>query len=299
VDIERERDKSTMSTFFWNGDTHPMPEGWTGLSLEDWFYRLEKVRDELMHADELDLPRMVDADGDDLDPEEVVLIQRHGFRSGGHWEAFRSWGVAAWAQHTGQSPTDVEFRMGGIARERIMAEKGAAMAGPGGGLSPVEGVSLEQWAHIQAALASGGDLVGMLAQAGIDRPRWDRVSAEWMARMQTDTTKAIATAYGNAFAGAGQGRFGAHAAQAAAVGVGGNVGAEPVPFETFVQVQEAMGAAANRGQDANAVLASFGMTGADWGNVGMYWNKRMQQEATKYYELFTAYSEKYRTVYSN
>lgn len=286
-----------MSSFQYDGDTYPMPEGWQGLSCEDWFYKLEQVRDQLMHADELNLEPIMNEDGDPLDPEEVVLLHV-GFRSGRHWEAFRSWGVMAWAQHTRSNPTDLEFRMSGIARERIMKEKGAAMSGPGGALSPVEGVSLEHWAHIQAALASGKDISGLLAQAGIDRPRWDRVSAEWMARMSTDTTMAIATAYGNAFAGAGQGQFGGQAAQAASAGVGGDVGAEPISFEQFVQIQEAMGAAANRGQDATAVLAQFGMSPMDWGNVGMYWNKRMQQEASKYHQLFIHYSDHYRRVYA-
>ena len=113
-----------MSTFHWQGDTYPMPDGWSGLSIEDWFYRLETVRDDLMHADEMDLPRMQDEDGDDLDPEEVVLISKYGFRSGGHWEAFRNWGVSSWAAHTGTNFTDCEFRMSGIARERIMADLG-------------------------------------------------------------------------------------------------------------------------------------------------------------------------------
>lgn len=285
-----------MQTFQHNGDSYPMPEGWHGLSCEDWFYKLESTRDKLMHADELDLEPIMNEDGDPLDPEEIVLLQC-GFRSGGHWEAFRSWGVGAWAQHMGTNPTDLEFSMGGIARERIMAEKGAAMSGPGGGLSPVEGVSLEQWAHFQAAVASGKDITGPLAQAGIDRAKWDRVSAEWMARMSTDTTMAVVTAYGNAFAGAGAGQYGGAAAQAASAGVGGDVGAEPIPFERFVQIQEAMGAAANRGEDANAVLAAFGMSPLDWGNVGMYWSKRMQQEATKYHQLYVQYSEHYRQAY--
>jgi hypothetical protein len=286
-----------MTTFNWNGNTYPIPEGWAGLSIEDWFYRYETVRDEFMHADEIDLPHMVDADGDDLDPEEVLLIQRYGFQSGGHWESFRNWGVATWAQQTGQSPTDLEFRMGAIARERIQKEKAGAMTSAGGGLTPVEGVGLEQWAHIQASLGSGGDLNALLGSAGIDRPRWDRVSAEWMTRMQTDTTATIATAYGNAFAGAGQGQYGGAAAQAAAAGAGGAVGAEPAPFETFVQVQEAMRAGSERGQDPSAVLASFGMTAVDWSNLGMYWNRCMQQEASKYYELFTVYQNKYRAMY--
>ncbi len=286
-----------MQSFHHDGDTYPMPAGFAGLSCEDWFYRLEQIRDQLMHADSANLQPVRNADGDLLDPEEVVLLQC-GFASGRHWEAFRSWGVMAWAQTLRANPTDLEFRMGGMARERIMAEKGAAMSGPGGALSPVEGVSLEQWAALQAALASGKDISGLLAQAGIDRAKWDRVSAEWMARMSTDTTMAIATAYGNAFAGAAQGQFGGHAAQAAAAGVGGNVGAEPIPFERFVQIQEAMGAAANRGEDATAVLAEFGLSPMDWGNVGMYWNKRMQQEATKYHQLYVHYSEHYRRLYA-
>jgi len=221
--------------FEWDGDTYPLPSGWSGLSMEDWFLKLEQTRDRLMHADEEDLEPMSDEDGEPLDPEEVLLIKL-GFQNGHHWEAFRSWGVTNWAAKTGDSPTDIEFRMGGIAREKIMAQKAGAMRGGGGGgggaLEPVEGVSVEQWA------------------------------------------------------------------QAAAQGVGGNVGAEPIPFERFVEIQEAMGAASAKGQDPTAVLASFGLKIVDWSNVGMYWNKRMQQEATKYYELFTMYQAKYHAKYN-
>jgi Family of unknown function (DUF6620) len=290
-----------MSQFQWNGNVYPMPRGWDGLSIEDWFYQLEIVRDRLMHADEEDLQPIYDNHGDPLDPEEVVLIRVFGFRDGGHWEAFRGWGVASWAARARQDPADLEFRMSGIARERIMREKAHAMTGQGGGgggLDPVEGVTIEQWAHVQAALASGGNIDQLIAQARMDRPKWDRVSAVWMQRMQTDTTATIATVYGNAFAGAAQGQYGAQAARAAAVGVGGNVGAEPIPFELFVEIQEAMGAAARRGHDANAVLAHFGLSTVDWGNAGMFWSKRMQQEMTKYSELYTHYSDLYRAKYS-
>jgi hypothetical protein len=113
--------------------------------------------------------------------------------------------------------------------------------------------------------------------------------------MSSDTSGAIATAYGNAFAGGGQ--FGAAGAQAAAVGAGGDLGPEPIPFERFVEIQEAMGITAERGGDPNALLAQFGINAPDWGNLGMYWNKRMAQEATKYHALFTEYSAKYRAKY--
>jgi hypothetical protein len=45
---------------------------------------------------------------DPFDPEEVVLLHS-GFRSAGHWEAFRSWGVMEWADHMGTNPTDLEY----------------------------------------------------------------------------------------------------------------------------------------------------------------------------------------------
>jgi len=290
-----------MSHFQWDGDLYPMPRGWDGLSPEDWFYQLETVRDRIMHADQENLEPIYDQDGDPLDPEEVLLIRVFGFRDGGHWEAFRAWGVATWAAQLRQDPTDLEFRLGGIARERMMREQAGAMMnqpGGGGGLDPVEGVTLEQWANVQAAVAGGSDLDQLIARVGVDRPRWDRVSAVWMQRLSTDTSGVVATAYGNAFAGASQGQFGAQAAQAAAVGIGGDLGPEPIPFERYVEIEQAMGAYASRGYDANAVLAHFGLSVLDWSNAGMYWSKRMQQEATRYYELYMHYSDLYRTKYA-
>jgi hypothetical protein len=290
-----------MSHFQWDGDVYPMPQGWHGLSVEDWFYRLETVRDRIMKADEENLEPMYDEDGDPIDPEEVLLIRVFGFQDGGHWEAFRSWGVASWAAQMGEDPTNLEFRMSGIVREQIMREKAGAMTGlggGGGGLDPVEGVTLDQWAYVQAAVAGGGNVDQLIAQAGIDRPRWDRVSAMWMQRMSTDTTAAIATAYGNAFAAASQGQYGAVGAHAAAVGVGGDLGAEPIPFERYVEIEQAMGAYTDRGHDPNAVLAHFGLSVLDWSNIGLYWNKRVQQEAMTYAELYDHYSELYRAKYA-
>jgi hypothetical protein len=290
-----------MSYFQWNGNVHPMPPGWDGLSIEDWFYQLESVRERLMQADEEDLQPLYDDRGNPLAPEEVLLIRGYGFRDGGHWEAFRSWGITSWAASVRQNPTDVASRMSGIARERIMREKAGAMAGRGaggGGLDPAEGVTLEQWAHVQAALASGGNIDQLIAQARMDRPKWDRVSAVWMHRMTTDTSGAIATAYGNAFAGAAQGQYGAPAAQAAAAGVGGNLGADPIPLERFVEIQEAMAAAHRRGYDANAMLAHFGMSALDWSNAGLFWSKQMQEDALRYHELYAKYQDLYRAKYA-
>lgn len=62
-------------SFHWDGENLPMPVGWDNLSIDDWFYKYEKLRDRQMHIDQERLPPMTDADGDVLDPEEVLLIQ--------------------------------------------------------------------------------------------------------------------------------------------------------------------------------------------------------------------------------
>lgn len=284
-------------TFQWDGDVYPMPPGWDTLSIEEWFYKYEKLRDRQMHIADERLPALTDADGDPLDPEEVLLVHEYGFHSGGHFEKFRNWGTYRWAQQTGLDFTDCAFRYGGVARERIMAEKAQAMAGAGGALAPVEGVTCEQWAQLQARIAGGANVDALLAQSGIDRPRWDRVSAEWLARMSSDTTFTITTVYGNAFSSAGAGQFSQQAAQAVTQGVGGDLGAEPIPFEQYVQILVAQSAASQRGEDANATLASFGMTALDWSNLGAYWNKKIQQEPMKYHQQMTAYQAKYEGMY--
>jgi hypothetical protein len=283
-------------TFTWDGRTYPIPEGWSGLAMDDWFMKLVRTKDRLANAADEDLEPMTDADGEPLEPEEVLIIKL-GFESGNHWECFQPWGVAGWAARTGENEHDLWFRMEGIQRDKIMAEKAGAMAAPGGLLEPVEGVSLKDWARIFAGVSSGGNLDSLLAQARIDGAKWERVSAEWMARMTTDTSMTIANEYGAAFAAGSQSSYGAAAAHAATVGVAGDLSAEPMSFERYVEVQEAMGAASERGEDPNACLASFGLSAADFGNVGMFWSKKMQQEAMKYHQLFVDYSAKYSAKY--
>jgi len=286
-----------MGNFQYDGYTLPIPQGWENLPVDAWFFKLETLRERLMHAEDENLQRMQDEEGNDLDPEEVILILE-GFQNGGHYEKFRGWGVWSWASQLGEDPTNLEFRMTGIAREKIMANKAASMGGAGGGLAPVEGVSCETWAQINAGIASGGDMDKLLAQAQMDRAKWDRVNGEWLARMSTDTTMAIATVYGAAFTGGGYGQFSGAAAQAAEVGVGGDLSNEPMPFERYCEIEAAMACASERGEDVTQTLAQFGMTAMEWGQLGMFWSKKMQQDARGYHRLYTEYSARYRAQYS-
>lgn len=152
-----------------------------------------------------------------------------------------------------------------------------------GELAPFEGVSLQAWAGVQAKVASGQDPNALIGALGIDRATWDRVSAEWMARMSRDTTATVATAYGNAFTQAAQGQFGGAAADPSK---------PPITLEQWIEIQEAQGAAARDGRDANAVLAQYGMNALAWSNAGAWWAQHFSQNAMKNNgELHRRYTE--------
>ena len=187
---------------------------------------------------------------------------------------------------------DAEQRWGGldeIMQIQLNAKQDRAMAAMqqraegelAGELEPVEGISLEQWASAQARLASGGEVEPIIAELGIDQAHWDRVSAEWNARMSRDTTATIATAYGNAFAGAGQGQYAAAAADGVqAMAPGGDVDGEPpVSMDRYVEIMVAQSAAADQGRDANEVLAQYGINAMEWGQIGGWWGAKMSRHA--------------------
>jgi hypothetical protein len=150
-----------------------------------------------------------------------------------------------------------------------------------GELAPFEDVSLQEWAAAQAKVASGGDVDSIIAGMGIDRAKWDRVSAEWNARMSRDTTATIAMEYGKAFSGAGQGAYGgAAAAGAGAMTPGGDVsGDPPIPFEQWIELEVAQSKGVEQGRDANEILASFGMNALAWSNASMWWSVHFNRHA--------------------
>ncbi|MHB8872767.1 MAG: DUF6620 family protein [Myxococcaceae bacterium] len=169
-------------------------------------------------------------------------------------------------------------------------------------LGPYKGVSLEDWALANAKLAQGGALEGLLKAMRIERPLWDEVNAEWNGRMSRDTTATIATVYGQAFTGAGQGQFGAAGKGVAAsmkAGSGKDVkSGEPISFEAWVKIQAHMTAASAQGVDPNALLKQYKMTAADWGTAGGYWALKMGSNPMEYLEKFQVLSAKYAQAFA-
>ena len=170
-------------------------------------------------------------------------------------------------------------------------------------LAPVEGVSLEQWAKAQAGVASGGDVDQLIAGIGVDRATWDRVSAEWNARMSRDTSFTITMEYSKHFGSAGVGQF-AGAAGAAAAGQAQSEAQAPIPLERYVEIEIAQSAGVEQGKDAASILQSFGMSPMEWGQVGGWWSLYISQNAMKnngelhmrYTRLRDEYEAKYKTA---
>ena len=71
-----------------------------------------------------------------------------------------------------------------------------------------------------------------------------------------------------------------------------------MPFERYCEIEAAMGCASDRGEDVNQLLASFGLNAVEWGQLGLFWSKKMQQDAMGYHRLYTQYSAKYKAQYA-
>ncbi|CAN5374588.1 hypothetical protein BH09MYX1_BH09MYX1_03670 [soil metagenome] len=229
-------------------------------------------------------------------PRYTKLLAKLGYREPLH-RALVQRTFNRYAEHYMNSNPDYHEKIGKAAmramteRTRMAAEE---MSGEGGALAPIEGITIIQCGEIYAKQAnqSPDDFLKTLAQLGLDREKWDRVSKQWLDRMSKDTTGAIATEYSKGFMGAGQGKFGAAGqAAGAAMEQGGwgqqaAAGAEPVPFETYAEISGAMAAWSKQGKDISAGLHKhFQMTAQDVSSISMFWSSKMMQDMSSFDRL--------------
>lgn len=156
-------------------------------------------------------------------------------------------------------------------------------------LEPVEGITVEQWASAQAKMASGGTLEDACKMLGVDAAKWDRVSAEWLARMSNDTSFVIMPIYSAAFTQKAEGNMGS----------GSTTNDNTIPFEKFVEAMAAQDVLGKQGKDAQSVLADFGMTVADYSNISSHWFTKMATDmelGIKFEKLTNEYTAKYESM---
>ena len=177
---------------------------------------------------------------------------------------------------------------------------------------PVEGVDLKTYTFTQARAATIGNDMGkwaaILAEAGMDQAKWERVSGEWTRRMSgqagdMNATMALMTEYGKYFGQAGQGQFGATAA--ANAGQAGNlnhgqgaVGGDPCTLDRYAEIGGAQSAWSQQGRDVNAMLQQqFGMNALDWSNLSQYWSAKIAGDyriGLEYADLQQKYEAQYK-----
>ena len=159
----------------------------------------------------------------------------------------------------------------------------------GANLDPVDGISLEQWAGVNAKLASGTPTEEAIKSIGADMPKWDRVNNEWLSRMKNDTSFTIATKYSAAFNTTATGNLGS----------GSQIDASSIPFEKYVESMVAQDVLGKQGRDAQDVLKDFGMTVSDYSNVSSYWSGKMMSDfslAAKMSQLMEEFKKKYESM---
>ena len=156
-------------------------------------------------------------------------------------------------------------------------------------LDPVEGITVEQWAGVNAKLASGVPTEEAIKSIGADMPKWDRVNNEWLTRMRNDTTFTIANKYSAAFNTSASGNLGS----------GSQISAESFPFEKYIEAMVAQDVLGKQGRDAQDVLKDFGLTVADYSNISSYWSGKMMADfslAAKMAQLDAEYRKKYESM---
>ena len=163
---------------------------------------------------------------------------------------------------------------------------------------PVEGVSVEEWAGINADIVGGTSKEEAVKNAGMDMPKWDRVNEEWLTRMKNDKTFAITMKYSAAFNAPRPVKAATAGASVSATPVS-SFSPESYPFEKYVESMVAQDVLGKMGRDAQDVLKDFGMTVKQYSDVSAYYSSKMMSDfslAGRMAMLQTQYQQKYESM---
>jgi hypothetical protein len=226
------------------------------------------------------------------DASRAEIMGRFGIRDRSHWQVVKDSMYGLLVRKHGSmeevSQREVNWRMGQMQRHQ---QGQTARAAASGEMNPVEGITLEKWAAMNAAIVSGANLEDMLKSNGIDQGKWERASAEWNARMARDTTFAITTVYGNAFQAASQGKYGNFAREAnAARAANRELAMEPpLSLEQYWEILYEQDYGSKQGKNPVEVLKSCGLTIVDWTDLssfmGYYMNRTVQRNWQQFNDM--------------
>ncbi len=238
------------------------------------------------------------------DASRAEIKQRYGIRDHSHWMTVKESVYAALSRKHGSFERVSQNQMNWQSpRMQQMIQGNQAKAAASGEMNPVEGITLQAWAAINAAIVGGSAVDGLLKGAGIDKGRWERASAEWNARMARDTTFAITTVYGAAFQAASQGKFGDLAREANAARAANRELALPPPMthEQYWEIMYEQSYATKQGKDPVAALKACGLTIVDWTDLstymGYHFERTSQLRHKEYEEIHKRVEAKFAAKY--
>jgi hypothetical protein len=236
-------------------------------------------------------------------PQDAIVRQL-GFRDADHFNMVQEYVEAKWSylgvDDEGHPAVLVRPEYySGVAQAAVgnvhQMQAQAAAADPSL-LAPVGGVSVEQWARGSVALGSlpqnaTPQMVGeRLAAVGLDKATYDAANAGWQAKMQRDTTGAIAQKFAEAFAAA-QGQAGGWTQGT------GAAGGEPCTFDRYCEIMAAMACWSEQGHDVNAKLQQvFGINAMEYSRYSSHWGVKMATDMNlmnEYMALDARYRQKY------
>jgi hypothetical protein len=228
---------------------YTMPEHYTSRLATDVVKELEAL------ASDADGSKLIAAGFENLDHLHYALESARGNIAEGMAEA--------------QAMLDVlNEKMNAQMNQNVEAAKA------GGLLDPIRGVSMEDWEAANAKIAGGTSLDEVLRILEIEKPIWDDVSAQWMARMSQDTTFAISKVYGEAFTNPNMGRF---ASSASGSSAGSSAAVEKVKgdFELYIKIMCHQNMGSTQGIDASSILKQYGLSVLDWSTASAHWSPQM------------------------
>lgn len=218
-------------------------------------------------------------------------MAQYGLRDHLHWQTVKDSMFQALSRKHGSWEVALQRQQNWLSgqSQKMMDGRVAAKAATGE-MNPVEGISLEQWAAINAAIIGGANFDDLLKGAGIDRARWDRARTEWEARMSRDTTFAISQVYGNAFTAASQGKYSQLAKEAAAAKAANSElkSAPPMSIEQYFDAMYDQTYAAAMGKSPTDALKAHGLTLVDFIDLSSFMGYYMTRNSVAQIERYNA-----------
>ncbi|PID67819.1 MAG: hypothetical protein CR968_04730 [Flavobacteriia bacterium] len=137
-------------------------------------------------------------------------------------------------------------------------------------MEQINGISFEDWAAACANIAHGTPFEQVLTILGIEEPVWEDTNKKWGEKLADLGAKDmnIMVKYGEIFQNPKVGKF---ANSDLTPGMDDVLKIVP-DYDTFVKISEHQSAGAAIGLDPGEIIASYGLSLGQWGQIGGYWS---------------------------